>query len=66
MGVSEYAHVYKTRLIDSGHVKQDGHGHVTFSLAYLREHLRSMTNFGTSGVPDPDPWCEFPAPVPDR
>jgi hypothetical protein len=64
MGVSnQYAQVYKKRLIDSGYVKQDGHSYVTFSLPYLREYLRSMTDIETGRAPESDPWAGFPVPT---
>ncbi|ARC55551.1 hypothetical protein AS850_00480 [Frondihabitans sp. 762G35] len=44
MGVSaQYVQVYKKRLIGSGYVQSDGHGHVIFSLPYLRDYIRSMS-----------------------
>jgi hypothetical protein len=64
MSVSaQYAQVYKRRLIDSGYVVQDGRGHVSFALPYLREYLRSMTDLTPRRARQADPWAEFPAPA---
>lgn len=64
MSVSaQYAQNYKRRLIDSGFVVQDGRGHVSFALPYLREYLRSMSEPNIVRGPQSDPWAEFPAPA---
>ena len=61
----QYAQVYKQRLIDSGYVKQSGHGFVIFSLPYLRRHVRSIVLERDEETPDAgdDGWGEFPPPV---
>jgi len=63
MGVSpQYVQVYKRRLIDSGYVKADGHGYVTFSLPYLGEYIRSMQVEPHGSASTVDDWGAFPPP----
>jgi hypothetical protein len=66
MGVTgQYAQIYKQRLIDSGYVQADGHGHVRFSLPYLAEYVRAIASGLTpsSSKYDDDGWGEFPPPT---
>ncbi|MFT4136271.1 AAA family ATPase [Microbacterium sp.] len=61
LGVSDqYVQVYKKRLIESGYVQADGRGHVSFSLPYLGDYVRSMA----SDRPDADGrgWDHHPPP----
>lgn len=58
----QYIQVYKRRLIDSGYVKSDGHGYVTFSLPYLGEYIRSMDAQLSTRADTVDAWDAFPPP----
>ena len=61
MGVSDqYAQVYKKRLIESGYVQADGRGYVTFSLPYLGDYVRSMSDPETGT--HRDDWSNYPPP----
>ena len=66
MGVTgQYAQIYKLRLIDSGYVQADGHGHVRFSLPYLAGYVRAIASGSTpsSSKQDDGGWGEFPPPA---
>jgi len=55
----QYAQVYKKRLIESGYVQADGHGHVAFSLPYLGDYIRSMSA-DRHEEPVDDDWGSYP------
>lgn len=62
----QYVQVYKRRLIESGYVHADSRGHVTFSLPYLRDYVRALTQGHTADGVDRarDGWDDFPPPTP--
>jgi hypothetical protein len=64
MGVSDQdVQVYRKRLIESGYVQADGHGHVVFSLPYLGDYVRS-TFAANDDEERSDDWDRYPPPAP--
>lgn len=63
LGVSDqYVQVYKKRLIASGYVQADGRGFIEFSLPYLGDYVRSLSESGPSDGAYGNDWEDFPPP----
>ncbi|QTX05775.1 ATP-binding protein [Agromyces archimandritae] len=64
MGVSpQYVQVYKQRLINSGYVRPDGHGFVSFSLPYLGAYIQRQMAGAESEDSGDGGWGAYPAPT---